>query len=31
VRDLADAYGGMVTLDASPMGGVRASLTLPAA
>ena len=31
VRDLADAYGGTVTLDASPLGGVRASLTLPAA
>ena len=31
VRDLADAYGGTVTIDASPLGGVRASLTLPAA
>ena len=29
VRDLAEAYGGSVTLDASPMGGLRASLTLP--
>jgi signal transduction histidine kinase len=31
VRDLADAYGGTITLDASPDGGVRARLTLPAA
>lgn len=30
VRDLAQAYGGTVTLDDSPMGGVRATLTLPA-
>lgn len=29
VRDLAEAYGGSVTLDASTMGGLRASLTLP--
>ena len=31
VRDLAAAYGGTVTLDDSPLGGVQASLTLPAA
>jgi signal transduction histidine kinase len=30
VRDLAEAYGGTITLDASPQGGVRAVLTLPA-
>ena len=29
VRDLADAYGGTIKLDASPDGGVRARLTLP--
>ena len=31
VRDLANAYGGTVTLDDSPMGGVRATITLPSA
>ncbi len=30
VRDLAEAYGGVVTLEISPDGGVRARLTLPA-
>jgi signal transduction histidine kinase len=30
VRDLADLYGGSVTLDASPLGGLRAQLQLPA-
>jgi signal transduction histidine kinase len=30
VRDLAEAYGGGVTLEISPSGGVRARLTLPA-
>jgi signal transduction histidine kinase len=30
VRDLADAYAGTLTLDDSPLGGVRATLTLPA-
>jgi len=29
VRDLADAYGGTITLDESPRGGLRARLTLP--
>jgi len=31
VRDLAVVYGGSVALDASPEGGLRATLTLPAA
>ncbi len=31
VRDLAEAYGGSVTLDAAPAGGTRARLVLPAA
>jgi signal transduction histidine kinase len=31
VRDLAHAYGGVLTLDDSPMGGVRAALRLPSA
>lgn len=31
VRDLAELYGGSVSLDSSPMGGLRARLTLPAA
>ena len=31
VRDLAEIYGGRVTLDASPLGGLRARLQLPAA
>jgi signal transduction histidine kinase len=31
VRDLAAAYGGTIALDASPNGGLRARLTLPAA
>ena len=30
VRDLAEAYGGVVTLEISPDAGVRARLTLPA-
>ena len=30
VRDLADLYGGAITLDASPLGGLRAQLQLPA-
>jgi signal transduction histidine kinase len=30
VRDLADLYGGSITLDCSPDGGLRAQLTLPA-
>src|SRR5262245_17129173 len=30
VRDLADLYGGSITLDASPLGGLRAQLQLPA-
>ncbi len=29
VRDLAEVYGGSVTLDASPTGGLRARLRLP--
>jgi signal transduction histidine kinase len=31
VRDLASAYGGTVDLGESPLGGVRATLSLPAA
>jgi signal transduction histidine kinase len=31
VRDLAELYGGSISLDASPRGGVRANLSLPAA
>jgi signal transduction histidine kinase len=30
VRDLAEAYGGSITLEPSSLGGVRARLTLPA-
>lgn len=30
VRDLAELYGGSISLDGSPMGGLRASLRLPA-
>ena len=30
VRDLADLYGGSIVLDASPLGGLRARLQLPA-
>jgi signal transduction histidine kinase len=30
VRDLAELYGGSISLDTSPAGGVRASLSLPA-
>ena len=30
VRDLAELYGGSITLDASPLGGLRARLQLPA-
>ena len=29
VRDLAEVYRGSIALDASPMGGLRATLTLP--
>lgn len=29
VRDLAEVYGGSISLEASPMGGARARLTLP--
>ncbi len=31
VRDLAEVYGGSIALDRSPMGGLRARLTLPRA
>jgi signal transduction histidine kinase len=31
VRDLAELYGGTITLDESPLGGARATLTLPSA
>lgn len=31
VRDLAELYGGSIELDASPAGGLRATLKLPAA
>ncbi|HEV8366680.1 MAG TPA: ATP-binding protein [Pyrinomonadaceae bacterium] len=30
VRDLAEIYGGSISLDDSPLGGLRARLTLPA-
>jgi signal transduction histidine kinase len=30
VRDLAEVYGGSISLEESPMGGARAQLTLPA-
>jgi signal transduction histidine kinase len=30
VRDLADLYGGSISLEESPLGGARARLTLPA-
>ena len=30
VRDLAELYGGSIALDRSPLGGLRAELTLPA-
>jgi signal transduction histidine kinase len=30
VRDLAELYGGRIALDASPQGGLRACLQLPA-
>jgi signal transduction histidine kinase len=30
VRDLAEIYGGSISLEESPMGGARARLTLPA-
>jgi len=30
VRDIAELYGGSIALDASPLGGLRAKLTLPA-
>jgi len=31
VRDLAELHGGAIVLDASPLGGLRATLRLPAA
>jgi Signal transduction histidine kinase len=31
VRELAELHGGSIVLDASPGGGLRASLRLPAA
>jgi signal transduction histidine kinase len=31
VRDLAEVYQGTITLDASPLGGLRATLTIPGA
>ena len=31
VRDLAEVYQGVIALEASPLGGLRARLTLPAA
>lgn len=31
VRDLAEVYGGTIALSRSPLGGLRATLTLPAA
>jgi signal transduction histidine kinase len=31
VRDLAELYGGSIALDRSPLGGLRAILTLPSA
>ena len=31
VKDLAALYGGALTLEESPLGGLRASLTLPRA
>jgi signal transduction histidine kinase len=31
VRDLAELYGGSISLDDSPVGGLRATLTLPRA
>ena len=31
VRDLAEVYGGTIALDRSPIGGLRARLTLPSA
>ena len=30
VRDLAEAYGGSIAVEASPLGGLRARLRLPA-
>jgi signal transduction histidine kinase len=29
VRDIAELYGGSITLEDSPLGGLRARLTLP--
>lgn len=31
VRDLAELYGGSISLDQSPLGGLRARISLPAA
>ena len=30
VRDLAELYGGSIALDRGPLGGLRATLKLPA-
>lgn len=30
VRDLVELYGGTVSLDTSPLGGLRATVRLPA-
>ena len=30
VRDLAELYGGSISLDESPLGGLRARVSLPA-
>jgi signal transduction histidine kinase len=30
VRDLVELYGGAIALDSSPLGGLRATLQLPA-
>jgi signal transduction histidine kinase len=31
VRDLAELYGGSISLDASPLGGLQARISFPAA
>jgi signal transduction histidine kinase len=31
VRDLVELYGGSISLGGSPLGGVRATLTMPSA
>jgi len=30
VRDLAEVYGGTISLDESPLGGLRVQVSLPA-